>query len=387
VPYVLQVTKGTLTHKTYRAELYNRTFVPGLESDTGGVGRELPGERSTVTADFGERLRKSRVDIDTTGTDFRRSVLVEASEDGESFRALRDGALLFRVARSATGKGYERSTVDLPDNDFRYLRVTVMHAPDDAERVEITGVVAWQPAGEPPETRPVPLTVNTVVHLPEKKLTELVLDLAFRKLPLHALTLDFADTDFHRHVTVSGRNAQKRIDRTPREDAAPVEREVEVPWTYVADAVAYRFSAGGAAEEGLSVKLAGARYRFLRVRIENRDDQPLEFLGASATRLVHRVAFRPKGGGEYSLYLGDPNARAPGYDFVHYAGKLRAEGFTEAVLGPVEPSPEYGVTEQEVPWSERHKWLLWAALLAAAAVLGLLIYRQMKTIAPASSDD
>ena len=387
VPYVRRVTKDTLTHRTFRAKLYNRTFVPGLESGTGGAGRKLPGERSTVTADFGERLRKSRVGVATAGTDFRRSVLVEASDDGESFRVLRDGALLFRVAHSAAGKGYERSTVDLPDNDFRYLRVTVMHAPDDGERVEITGVVAWQPAGEPPETRPVPLTVKAVRQLPKKKLTEIVLDLAFRKLPLHSLALDFADSDFHRHVTISGRNAEKRVVRTPREDAAPLEREVEVPWTPVAGGVVCRFSAGGRTEEHLSMKLAGARYRYLRVRIGNRDDEPLEFLGASATRLVHYVAFQPRGSGDHALYLGDPDARAPSYDFVHYAGKLRAEGVTEAMLGPVEPNPEYGVVEEEKPWSERHKWLLWAALLAAAAVLGLLLYRQIKTIAPEDSDD
>ena len=84
------------------AKLYNRTFVPG--------------QRSTVTADFGERLRKTSVRIATGGTNFRRRVLVEASEDGKSFQILRDGAFLFRVASAAAGKGYERSTVNLPEN-------------------------------------------------------------------------------------------------------------------------------------------------------------------------------------------------------------------------------------------------------------------------------
>jgi hypothetical protein len=47
-------------------------------------------------------------------------------------------------------------------------------------------------------------------------------------------------------------------------------------------------------------------------------------------------------------------------------------------LGSLAPNPAYRLAQQAVPWSERHKGLIWVALLAALAALGLIIYRQIK---------
>ena len=115
------------------------------------------------------------------------------------------------------------------------------------------------------------------------------------------------------------------------------------------------------------------------MRIENADDPPLSFEGASATRLVHYLAFPPDGAAGYALYFGNPSARRPSYDVVHYIGRLRQEGVTGAELGAAEPNPAYGPRDRPAPWSEQHKWLIWIALLGALAALGFLVYRQIKT--------
>jgi hypothetical protein len=134
-------------------------------------------------------------------------------------------------------------------------------------------------------------------------------------------------------------------------------------------------------DESLEVDLRGAKYRYIRLGISNGDDPPLRDPGIAAIHAcVHYVAFQPKTGASYSLYVGNPASRAPEYDIVHYADRLRAESVTKAALGRIAMNPDYGRANEPVPWSERHKITLWAALLAIVVVLGSLVIRQLKSL-------
>ena len=63
----------------------------------------------------------------------------------------------------------------------------------------------------------------------------------------------------------------------------------------------------------------------------------------------------------------------------HYIAKLGEQGVAEAKLGKLVPNPNHQVKERTAPWSERHKEVLWIALLAMALVLGFLVYRMAVT--------
>ncbi len=93
---------------------------------------------------------------------------------------------------------------------------------------------------------------------------------------------------------------------------------------------------------------------------------------------MHYVAFQPKWKGRYTLYFGNAAARRPRYDIMHYIGRLRAEGLAQAELGQARMNPAFKRKVKLIPWSEQYKWVIWIALLAVAAVLGLLVYRQIK---------
>ena len=225
----------------------------------------------------------------------------------------------------------------------------------------------------PAETVAVPVTCKK--NELKKNDTYLTMDLGSRHLPLHEMKLDFSDQNFFRRVRFWGRNQETRVEKREVENSPGQEKTVDEPWISIGSGTIYRFSSDSAADESVTLRLNGAYYRYLLICIEHKDDPPLNFTRATASRFIPRIEFCPSRGSQYSLITGNPNAQAPTYDVGHYIAKLRGQGVTTAHLGKVEPNPAHKVQEQILPWSERHKEMLWIVLLAMACVLGLLVYR------------
>ena len=371
-PYVLRASKEHIhTSVDLPVKLYNRTYVPG--------------KQTSVTADFGSKALKNRIEVVTPGTNFRRSVVVEGCDDGVTWQKLREGAFLFRVSAGPAGAEYDKKAIELTENDLRYLRITVFNAPDDPKHLQIASVTASRRVETPPETKALPIVGSEVTQKEKEQATEIVLDFGHQNLPLHEVTLSFTDKNFFRYVRVDARNRTERVVMTPVEDGPPRPKTVEEPWQHVARSAIYRYSSGSGVEDSLTLNLQGTRTRYIRIRIADADDPPLKFQTATANRLVHHLAFKPKANDACFLYLGNTEAVLPRYDLPHYAEALRKQGVVAAALGPVDPNPLYGPEEKPLSWSERYAGAIWVALLAAAAVLGLLVYRQMKA-GPQPSD-
>ncbi len=364
-PYVFRFAKGKTHRTTLPVKLYNRTY--------------RANRRSSVTVDFGSSIMKNRIEVATPGTNFRRKVFIEGSDDGRTWEAVREGAFLFRIASDAARSGYDKKKISLPDNNQRYLRITVFNAPDDPRRIEVQDVKAWRVIKELAETTPVDIAGSSTEQDKKKNETYVYLDLGYCNLPLYELRLNFSDANFFRRISISGRNRKKRTITTPVEDGPPREKVVDEPWAPVTTGAIYRYSSGGAPDEELSLNIKRAAYRYLRITIQNGDNPPLRYTGASVDRLVHRVVFQPKDEGSHFLYFGHPGTGRPSYDLKHYVGRLQAEGVAEAALSESMPNPFYTVKEKTPPWSEKFKWLIWLALLAVLALLGSMVYRQIKT--------
>jgi hypothetical protein len=366
IPYVVARQRGSSRRVPHDARLYNKSF--------------LPGRSSSLVADFSGRVQKNLIAVRTTGSDFRRKITVEGSDDGIRWRVARAGAYLFRVRSDGGLQGFDKSEVSLPDNDWQFLRVTVENGADDEERVEIEAVRAWHLVAREPVTVSVPIAATAVTHDDRTRTTAIELDLAFRNLPLHSLSLSFRDENFFRRIVVEGRDERQRVVSRRVENAPARETRVDEPWRMLADAVIYRYAAAGSVEESPALSLDGLSARYLRITIRNGDDAALNFGGAAITRFEDRVCVKPVEGGPAFLYFGNPRASSPSYDFSHFADKLRAEGVSPATLGAGERNPDSaGTAERQASWPERHKGvLLWAALLGVLAVLGLLVWRQAK---------
>ncbi len=365
VPHVLSrlQTAGTRRERL-EVRLYNRAFVPG--------------ERSSVTVDFGEKVLKNVIRVQTPGENFRRRVMVEGSDDGVNWLVIRRGAFLFQISGDGWGGAYDKDRVSISDNDQRYLRVTVFNGPDDPDHVPIDDVGAWHRVVRQPRTVPVPVQSVDIEQLPRRRQTEMRLDLGYRNLPLYSLQLEASEENFFRTVEVFGRPCEERTVTVHLEDGTRRQRVEEEPWARVTRTAIHRYSAGGHTEESLGISLRGAGHRYLLVRVLNGDNGPIRLAPvASARRLVRTLTFQPAGRGPYSLCFGNAEANAPDYDLPHFVDRLSRERVVSAQLGPVGPNP-WRAGEPELPWSERHKGLIWAALLVAGGFLALLVYRQAR---------
>jgi hypothetical protein len=176
---------------------------------------------------------------------------------------------------------------------------------------------------------------------------------------------------------VYGRDSEKEVVTTPREDAPPSERTVDAPWRRVTSTAIYRYTAGGRPDESLAIRLRPATSRYLKVVIANADDAALISTGATVRRLTYYVQFPPKAGMTYALYFGNPKAVRATYDLARFVDRLAAEGIVKATLAasidnPVKSPPK------GLPWSERNKWVIWAGLIVALAILVAIVVRQLR---------
>ncbi len=357
LPWVTERRRGTQRSVQLETALYNPTY--------------RPGEFNRVVVDFGERIMKDSIRVDTPGRDFKRRIRVEAGRDGETWEILQDDSFLFDVSAGPDGR-YRRDRVSLPGNDFRYLRITVYHDPDDPKEVPIEGVHAWRREGQPAPLVRAPVVESTVAQDREDNVTLITLDLGYRNLPLNRLRLDFEEADFHRYVTLWGRNATTR--EVVRRMEGGGERKVTVgqPWRRITDGHIHRYSAGQGYSSSLDIQ-AGP-YRYLQVRIHNGDDPPLTFVEAEADRFIDTIVFPPRRPGPYWLFFGNPEGEKPDYDLQRYVGRLRSEGVTGAETGDVVPLRLEAL--EEIPFSELYRWVLWIALLGAVGLVGWMVWRQ-----------
>jgi hypothetical protein len=111
----------------------------------------------------------------------------------------------------------------------------------------------------------------------------------------------------------------------------------------------------------------------IKVTIANGDDPPLPLLSVQPLALERRVYFDPGGRSVLKMYYGDPKLQAPVYDYAKFFQEQ--PDAAQAQPGRAMHNAEYVGRPDERPWSERHKAVLWAAMLLAVAALAILAVR------------
>src|SRR5262249_30870971 len=113
------------------------------------------------------------------------------------------------------------------------------------------------------------------------------------------------------------------------------------------------------------------------VTIQNGDDPPLPIASVKALSLERRIYFDPRGHSSLRLYYGDPKVEGPTYDYAKFF-QQDADART-AQLRPPEANPEFSGRPDDRLWSERHRAVMWAAMMVAVAVLGVMALRGLKS--------
>jgi hypothetical protein len=350
-PYLLDRV-GSDPEPTFREPVaINRVFVRGRSA--------------SVTLDLREPLLKSELVLALPGDNFRRRVKVEGRNKHErQWTTITDGAYVFAVPEPAAR--YE--TVQLPQNNQQFLKITVFNGPDDPPRLEILD--AWVRPQERRKPREFPLEprLSRADDAAERE-SRLMLDLGARYQPFRAVLLDVGDPEFFRGAIVEQR-------REPAREAGG-ESALPFSWAPVLEpASLYRYREEGETRECLRLEATG-RARMLRVRIRNRDDRPLDVRGVTVMVPQERLVFEAVSPHRYRLTYGDGSLEPPVYDVERTVGDA-ALWIAQASEGRWEP-PVVRVREgPRLPWTERHPALLWAGLVAAVGLLAGVTWRALQ---------
>ena len=132
-----------------------------------------------------------------------------------------------------------------------------------------------------------------------------------------------------------------------------------------------------ALSEDLTANVFGDYTGRLTVNVDNGDDSPLPIRQVRPQSVERRLYFEPQGKSSLKLYYGDDNLGAPVYDYAKLFHEDPAS--TQAQLGNETANAIYTARPDQRPWSEKHKAVLWAAMLMAVAVLGSLAFRGLKS--------
>jgi hypothetical protein len=115
------------------------------------------------------------------------------------------------------------------------------------------------------------------------------------------------------------------------------------------------------------------------VVVLNGDDAPLKITGVQLQQYERRIYFDSDAGPQLTLYYGDDKLDTPIYDYGKFFQKDAAS--TLLPLGPETQNAAYTGRPDNRPWSERHPSVLWAAIIAAVAILATIAFRSIKSTA------
>ncbi|MDH4238094.1 MAG: DUF3999 domain-containing protein [Phycisphaerae bacterium] len=365
VPYVPAKPSDITDRLKYNPDLINRS--------TNIEGAAL------VTLDFGKQIVKNQIEVETGGNNFRRPVKIEGSNDNVQFFTIVDTAFVFAVDYRTR---FER--VDLPMNDYRYLRITVEPMATEEKSPVINAVRAFKHESKPAKRQPVKILQVEHSENEKNKSSIYVYDLAYRHLPVSEIELDVADNAFYRYVTILGRDEATQKVKIDSEDNRQRFREVEVAWKGIISDTIYRYpEASGKRREKLVLRVPSGRrvYRYLKIVISNYDDKPLVINSTSAKMIADNIVFPAQDDIAPTLYVGSQSAGKPRYDLAQRLDNPLQVEARSANLGPLNNNPLFGQVEPKpLAWTEKHKVLLWIIMGAVVVVLAGLILKSFKSI-------
>lgn len=324
-----------------------------------------PGSHSQVTLDFGEPRQKTLLRVNMNGNNYRRRAIVEGSNDGRDWQQLGDNAWLFAIP----GTRVEANQIQLPLNNFRYLRLTVYNMESENTRIDITTVQAALRAVLPGSTLvPVPVLTLTGPLRDEKDMATAFyeLDLQYPNLPIQKVDVVFSEPHFYMPYSLYGRNSLQNEVTVSTENGEKREK-AETPWKLVSTGVFYRIVHEGRVGEDLSIEHAQAPYRYLQLRLHEGDNPSLRLEKVTVQRRAVWLVFECAPETQYKLVGGNPAADMPDFALARSMPGIAQKELPQVTTGPITIKPP------TVPFARRYQVLIWVGLFAAATLMILII--------------
>jgi Protein of unknown function (DUF3999) len=318
----------------------------------------VPGKYTQLVIDLGETTAfHNSLEVYTSETDFIDWVEIAASDDAKTWRIVNDRAPIasFRKENIAGSRRVQYS-----DNNARFLRVEIF---ETSHQFPVSSVQIFF-TREFREPLRVPLTsAFTIDSTAPANVTRWVADLGPGSFPISGVAIDTTQPQFFRIVHMQNSDDGKE-------------------WRDFCSGEVYRYQQGEKQAEALRVFSPEAWHRrYWRIEIVNGSDVPLANAKLSLLAIPYWVLFYPQPGRTYRLIYGNSSAKLPQYDLAR-TFDYHAEPAAQVVtLGQQESTLNY---QDPRPFTERHPYLLWLALIVAIVVLAYTALRALRTPAPAA---
>jgi len=314
--------------------------------------------------------RYSDLQLNLNGHDFLATVTVSGSQSQAAPSPTRIGSFtIFDLTKQRLG----RSTVlHLPESDFRFLHFQIAGpiTPED-----VTGLAVSRVPVSQPKYVTVAETANTTLK-DRNSIVEFVVP-AHTPVDRVVFVPGAKPPNFSRDVEISIAPAS----RPPANDSA----EPPQPVTGAGNLLRVHSVQDGHRidEEDLAIPAPQAGFdghARWTITIENRDDAPIQIASVRLEMLQRRLCFDATAGSAYTLFYGDAALAAPQYDYASLFAL--AQDPAVAQLGAETANAAFQSRPDQRPFTEKHPILLWVALVAVIAALGVVAFRSFKAAPP-----
>jgi len=340
IPYALRVRKEVNEQREFGTRLFNRVVV---------------GTATEVSVDLGQNPDEhNEIEIETTGTNFRRHVDVEGSDNGANWKTLRTGAQIFEFA--SQNRVANSDHVSYPLSRYRFLRLRIHpdeltdKNPPDVTIVKVLMVArerglltTWDVAASPPQflrNQGVPTSAWTI-------------DLGAR-VPCDRLQLEIDSESFSRQFQLEVMDDPENRRLVASGELAHRLREAEQPVRISFEEEVYA--------------------RKLRLLVSDYSNNPLSISGIKASAPAREMYFELKEApvAPLKLYFGYANAIPPHYDFEKELGAKLVATPASATLGSYVSNPDY--RPEPLPFTERVPWLIYVVLTISSLALAWILF-------------
>jgi hypothetical protein len=309
------------------------------------LNRGRQGDVAVALLDLGPtRGVHDRIVVEIPDTNFVGRVIVSGSDRREGPFTRLSATGIYDVRGVARARS---TTAVFPPTDFRYLQLRATNV-SSIEAVLVTGA-----AQRPARVERSPRTTRT--RQPGEQ-TIVTLDLGYRNLPVDELVIRAATTRYDRPVTIAGSNDGVRF-------------------TPLGGARIFRFPGSSTAPISLQ-----AHHRYLRLTIDNGDDEPLR--GVTAEPAARSRALLLEGGHPrpYRLLYGDLNGRVPEYDFARLPrSALELDRAVRGRMSAERVNPEFSTAEPARSFADEHPLVVQLSLALAALVVAFAGFRAFRS--------
>ena len=340
IPYAIRIRKEIDEVEEFEGSLFNHAQV-GLSSE--------------ASVDLGEDPEEhNQVEIETLGTNFRRQVSIEGSDNGRDWRMLNNSGLL--LSFKSENNAVESNRVSYPASRYRYLRVRVQRdSLIDTEAPRITSVTAMKAVREKGQLASwsVPVPPYQLLRNQGAHASAWTIDLGAR-VPCDRLTLEVDDDSFSRPFEVEGVDDQEHVQ-------------------LIASGTLTRHS-GDEAKPLVIVFDDEENVRNLRIQITDYSNPTLNITSIQASAPARQLVYELKepASQPLRLYFGNASVPAPHYDFETELQSKPSSEPTHSKFSNVIANPEY--RPEPRPLTERVPWLIYLVLAISSIALAFILF-------------